>query len=306
MPPQELAALAIPGTVLALGDAGLPPPAVPPTLPAPLWQWYDPILGPKKPLEEILPDGGDIGARVGIGPDGQMGNLNVTDTAAEFRVGDCCKRTTFSNRVCLFSPRFAVIRQELQPLAQDHIVSTTRAENAVGHAQFVNRVVHDTAVNMVAPRGFHSKIGVRGQQSRIGPASVDQPVGVMVSASVEGAALKATVVEPATTSVVNGCFRVDAPLVLTKFAEPKAPNVGDIVTFVIRYENVGGKPLRDIVVADNLASRLEYIAGSAQADRPAAFTIQTNEVWSTILRWEIQGELLPGQKGMVKFQARVR
>jgi hypothetical protein len=51
VPPDELLAVGIPGTVLCMGDAGLPPPAAPPTLPAPCWQWFDPILGPKTPLE---------------------------------------------------------------------------------------------------------------------------------------------------------------------------------------------------------------------------------------------------------------
>jgi hypothetical protein len=64
--------------------------------------------------------------------------------------------------------------------------------------------------------------------------------------------------------------------------------------------------MRDIVIADNLASRFDYIPGSAQADRPVAFTIQTNEVWSAILRWEVKGDLMPGQSGTVRFQARVR
>src|SRR2546423_985654 len=52
VPPAELFAVASPGTVLVPGDAGLPPPACPPTLPAARWLWFDPILGPKKPLEE--------------------------------------------------------------------------------------------------------------------------------------------------------------------------------------------------------------------------------------------------------------
>jgi hypothetical protein len=47
VPPPELLAVAVPGTVLVLGDAGLPPPAAPPTLNLIKFQWFDPILGPK-------------------------------------------------------------------------------------------------------------------------------------------------------------------------------------------------------------------------------------------------------------------
>jgi uncharacterized repeat protein (TIGR01451 family) len=306
VPADELAAFAISGTVLATGEANMPPPAAPPTLPRPFWQWFDPILGPKKPLEEILPDGGDIDLRIGIGPDGKMGNLNVTDTGAEYRYGLSPRRTTISNRVCLFSPRFAVLRAELQPLATDLIVAPTIVDMAEGQAQLINRVVNDTIYNVVAPRGLVTKLGLREIRSRVGVASVDQFTGISVIGTVEGVAIHASVIEPVTATQLTCCCKPCEPLCLTKSADLKAPNIGDIVTFTIRYENVGTRPMRDIVIADNLASRFDYIPGSSQADRPVAFTIQTNEVWSTILRWEVKGDLMPGQSGTVKFQARVR
>jgi uncharacterized repeat protein (TIGR01451 family) len=95
-------------------------------------------------------------------------------------------------------------------------------------------------------------------------------------------------------------------LVLTKYAQPKAPKPGEVVTFQLRYENYGSRPIRDVVIADSLSSRLEYIPGSAQSDRPVVFTLQPNEVYSVVLRWEVKGELLPGQSGLIRFQARVR
>jgi uncharacterized repeat protein (TIGR01451 family) len=303
---QELGPCVIPGTVLALGDAAFGPPACPPTLPRPLFQWFDPILGPKKPLEEILPDGGDIDLRIGIAPDGQMGNLNMTDTAAEFRYGYAPKRTTISNRVCLFSPRFAVLRAELQPITADVIVATSRAETAFGQLQLVNREVNDTAVNYIALRGLHSKIGVRGIQSRLGLASIDKVIGLMATGSVEGVAIHTGIVEVETAIQLNCCCRPEQPLCLTKHADPKAPKIGDIVTFELHYENVGTRPIRDIVIADSLATRFEYIPGSNQSDRPVAFTIQTTANWSTVLRWSVPGDLMPGQRGIVRFQARVR
>ena len=36
------------------------------------------------------------------------------------------------------------------------------------------------------------------------------------------------------------------------------------------------------------------------------FTVQANEAHSALLRWEVKGELAPGQSGLIKFQARVR
>jgi hypothetical protein len=61
-----------------------------------------------------------------------------------------------------------------------------------------------------------------------------------------------------------------------------------------------------VAVTGSLSPRLEYVPGSAQSDRTAVFTTQDNGAGSVILRWEISGWLLPGQSGVVRFQARVR
>jgi uncharacterized repeat protein (TIGR01451 family) len=98
----------------------------------------------------------------------------------------------------------------------------------------------------------------------------------------------------------------DKPLILIKCADRGSAQVGDIVTFSLRYSNVGGRPIVDVAVTDSLSGRLEYIPGSAQSDRDAVFTMQENEAGSMVLRWEISGTLLPGQSGRLRFQARVR
>jgi uncharacterized repeat protein (TIGR01451 family) len=98
----------------------------------------------------------------------------------------------------------------------------------------------------------------------------------------------------------------DKPLVLVKCADRPCAKVGDIVTFTLRYSNHGGRPLTDVAVSDSLTPRLEYISGSARADRDAVFTSQENEAGSMLLRWEVTGKLLPGESGTVQFQARVR
>jgi uncharacterized repeat protein (TIGR01451 family) len=306
VPAAELFAVGVPGTVLVPGDPAMPPPACPPTLPAPRWQWFDPILGAKKPLEEILPDGGDFGPRVGIDPEGKLAGLNPTDTAAEYRYGNSPRRVTISNRVCLFSPRFAVLRQEAQPAAEGTSVPLAGVETALAQAVVFNRERTDKTWNSTATRGYVSKLGVRGTQSRIGLAGVERVQGLAAIGTVEGVQLKAVVVEVAAATQVSNVCRPDQPLVVTKYADPKAPNVGDLVTFMLKYENYGTKPIRDVVIADSLASRLEYVPGSAQTDRPTVFTIQVNEVYSAVLRWEVKGELAPGQGGLIQFQARVR
>jgi uncharacterized repeat protein (TIGR01451 family) len=98
----------------------------------------------------------------------------------------------------------------------------------------------------------------------------------------------------------------DKPLVLIKCADRHSGQVGDVVTFMLKYSNHGGRPITDVAVTDSLTTRLEYVPGSAQSDRPAVFTTQENEAGSLILRWEITGRLMPGTSGVVRFQARIR
>ena len=161
----------------------------------------------------------------------------------------------------------------------------------------------------IAPRGLHSKLGVRGMQSRLGLASLDKVIGVMAIGTVEGVAVQTGTLEVETAVQLSCCFRSQAGRAALPdeiLRTPKAPNVGDVVTFMLHYENVGAKPIHEIVIVDSLATRFEYIPGSNQSDRPVAFTIETTANWSTVLRWAVPGDLMPGQGGVLKFQARVR
>jgi uncharacterized repeat protein (TIGR01451 family) len=126
---------------------------------------------------------------------------------------------------------------------------------------------------------------------------------------VEG--LKLVTAEAATREIVVCCPEAvpcppDKPLLLVKCADRTSAQPGDVVTFMLRYSNHGGRPITDVAVTDSLSPRLEYIPGSAETDRPAVFTTQLNEAGSMILRWEITGTLQPGQSGRLRFQARVR
>jgi uncharacterized repeat protein (TIGR01451 family) len=142
-----------------------------------------------------------------------------------------------------------------------------------------------------------------------GPAGVEQVVGPSAVACVKGGPEVVTSIEE--TRELTFCCNVpaalpDKPLVLIKCADRDCAQPGDVVTFVLRYANHGGRPLTDVAVVDSLSPRLEYVPGSAQSDRDAVFTTQPNEGGSLLLRWEIGGTLLPGQSGVLKFQAKVR
>lgn len=141
-----------------------------------------------------------------------------------------------------------------------------------------------------------------------GTRAVDQVVpGPSVIGRVEGTNVVATVQE---TRDVTVCCKEplppDKPLVLFKWVDRQAAQVGDVVTFYLKYSNLGGRPISDVAVADSLNGRLEYIPGSARSNRDAVFTTQENQAGSLILRWEIGGKLQPGDSGIVTFQVRIR
>jgi uncharacterized repeat protein (TIGR01451 family) len=136
----------------------------------------------------------------------------------------------------------------------------------------------------------------------------EQVIATSVVARVEGLETVCAVAETRDLTVCCGevpCLP-DKPLVLIKCADRQVAEVGDVVTFTLRYSNHGGRPMTDVAVTDSLSPRLEYVPGSAQADRDAVFTMQENEVGSMILRWEISGKLLPGQSGVLRFRAKIR
>jgi uncharacterized repeat protein (TIGR01451 family) len=144
-----------------------------------------------------------------------------------------------------------------------------------------------------------------------GPVKLSETVGVKGPAVVgrtEGPELVVATVETRDFTVC--CHEApcppDKPLLLIKCADRHSAQVGEEVTFTLKYSNHGGRPISDIAVSDSLSGRLEYVPDSAESDRNAVLTIQENEAGSVILRWEISGKLLPGQSGRLKFKARVR
>lgn len=105
-------------------------------------------------------------------------------------------------------------------------------------------------------------------------------------------------------------FRVDMPnnpcLRVIKVASDKVAQPGDIVDFTIRFDNQGDTELTNVVLIDNLTTRLEYVDGSAQSSRSAEFSSEHNEGGSLVLRWELADPLPVGAGGLVRFHCRVR
>jgi uncharacterized repeat protein (TIGR01451 family) len=149
----------------------------------------------------------------------------------------------------------------------------------------------------------------RSLSARTGLDLLEQSEQTAVVGRLEGLKIVEATVEARDVTVCNCEPPVtlpDKPLVLCKWADKDAAQVGDVVTFTLKYTNSGGKPITDVAVTDSLTARLEYVPGSAQSTRDAVFTIQENEAGAAILRWEISGKLQPGQAGVVRFKAKIR
>lgn len=78
-------------------------------------QWRpDGIAGPWPP-DEYLCDGGDDATRVVVSRQRQVSGLDAEDTVAHFDTLDGTTAVTPSNSVCIYAPRFAVVRQSAEP-----------------------------------------------------------------------------------------------------------------------------------------------------------------------------------------------
>jgi len=299
VPDDVLARASIAGTVLLPGDPMLGPPAEPPPLPWACVPLYDPILGPKPLTEECMHDGGDIGARAGFGPDGELHGLDPSDTVAEYVDGCGRRKIAISNRVCVCVPRFAVIRTELTPRGYENALTP-------GNLQKLQPPV---ILRVKAPPVINEQVEQPEQLlTRKRPNVIKGVEGIVI---LEQALQTGLVVGEMGTQVIIGvceqkCEKPACPLVLTKCVDRKEAQIGDVVTFTLRYSNPGGKPITNVVVSDSLTARLEYVPGSGKTDRDAVFTTQPNEVGSQILRWQLSAPLQPGQTGVITFQAKIR
>jgi uncharacterized repeat protein (TIGR01451 family) len=93
---------------------------------------------------------------------------------------------------------------------------------------------------------------------------------------------------------------------IVKLADKGVAEPGDIITFTIRYDNLGERELTQIRILDNLTPRLQFIDGSETSDRAGELFVQENEEGSVILEFHMDDPLPAGQGGVVTFQAKVR
>jgi uncharacterized repeat protein (TIGR01451 family) len=93
---------------------------------------------------------------------------------------------------------------------------------------------------------------------------------------------------------------------LCKLADKSDALPGEIVTFILRVDNVGDSAVRNIVITDSLVTRLEYVADSEKASVESEFTTEENEGQSLRLTWKLAKELKVGEGATIEFKCKVR
>jgi uncharacterized repeat protein (TIGR01451 family) len=301
--PDELAYENIPGTIWAPSVMkSLPTPAAAPCFPVSRIPLFDPLLGPKELTGECLYDGGDRYLNLGIGRENKLFGLDPSDTAMEFTTPKG-KHVVTSNRVCICVPRFAVERVEVAPLLQHNFSGPQIGVRVEEQKTVVLRASPGAVARVEQPvnavGGVRASGLVRETAAVINDALIGKPAAV---ALVNGTKVTAQLSAAEDLTVYPDCS-----LILAKRMDPPNPKqIGEIVTFYLSYRNPGTVTMSNVVVNDSLTGRLEYIEGSEQSDRGHTFTAAPNEAGSLVLRWAIDGQLLPGQRGVVSFRARIR
>lgn len=338
-----------------IGDQGIISGAVCPPGPlAPAHAGLVPgILANRPWQDEYLFDGGDreLGAVVRLREGTwQVQGLDTEDTIGHFDTLDGKHIVDTSNRVLIYSPRFAAIRKV----------------DGVGRTSFAvetGNIAHETTTTIRRGRDFSAtklqNLQTRSNRSSMQPRGVEDATrGVLVDNTTQlNAAISAfktwedlrlmrtgrydstekgrlaiaisranTWESDVSAQSTDGKMQLviaedvaaaqeavhvhrDAKLPklrIVKIASKDAARPGDEIEFTIRFDNVGDQPIGNVSILDNLASRLEYLEGTAECSIPAAFSSKANMAGSNILSWDINDPLKIGDGGIIRFRCIVR
>jgi uncharacterized repeat protein (TIGR01451 family) len=107
--------------------------------------------------------------------------------------------------------------------------------------------------------------------------------------------------------IVYGTSGPESPrLRLIKLASNYHAQPGEEIEFTLRFDNIGDQIIGNVTIIDNLTTRLEYVQDTAKSTVDAGFSSVPNGSGSTILRWEIDEPLEPGDGGILQFKTRVK
>ena len=93
---------------------------------------------------------------------------------------------------------------------------------------------------------------------------------------------------------------------ICKMADKSDALPGDTVTFMIRVDNVGDSSVDNVVITDNLVTRLEYVADTQKSSVKTDFETEANDGQSLRLTWKLAGPLKVGEGATIEFKCLVR
>ncbi len=257
---------------------------------------------PVKPFkigEECLRDGADMGKPAHLDGQGKLKGLDPSDTVMVYSDVTGRKHILPSNPVCLCVPRYVTLRAATPISAINQQEAAERVAIQEAGLQVARK--ERPRIEKQLEEGIILKVKAR--------AAVDIGLDRVVTLSTrEGTKIIGRIEGPKQVVGVEtppeDCK--EGPLELCKSVSTDKAQIGDVVTFTIKYANKTCHPIHDVAIADNLTSRLEYVPGTQKSSREAIFVTQNNEVNSIILRWEIKDAIPAGQSGEVSFQARIK
>ena len=300
--------------------------------------------------DEYLFDGGDREYPVHYDGDIMVG-VESEDTVAEFRDHKGDRKVKASNRVAIYSPRFAAVRTFTGVSEGFNVQRLTSNIDQVQGAGLRQKVGGKTGVQRDRVQGVRMRSrasGIFSQTTRRDVASakaITQHVKLVnlfedvqflhdgkmrqsdmaqLHRGMNAAATWSRDLNPVVVASLAGGQEVFANfkvaelvgieeghkkpgrLRLVKLADKEVAKPGDVITFTIRFDNLGDRELRNVRLIDNLTPRLEYVDDSATSDLPGSINVDDNGEGSHILRFELDNPLAGSTGGVITFQAKLR
>jgi uncharacterized repeat protein (TIGR01451 family) len=135
--------------------------------------WKPPGISGPWPEDEYLFDGGDSDGSVKVRPDGQLEGLDSEDTVAYYQTLDGRTVVKPSCRVCLYSPRFAAVRQVTLAYGDNQLVRAGGVDMPIGPVPEKEIQPVTTALQPVQP------VGEIGERAPITFLEHTPPIGLI-------------------------------------------------------------------------------------------------------------------------------
>jgi uncharacterized repeat protein (TIGR01451 family) len=153
---------------------------------------------------------------------------------------------------------------------------------------------------------FHQSEMARLQRSLRAAASWTRELNPVIIANLTAAQEVYANFKVADITGIEDRHKQPGRLRIIKLADTEVAKPGDVITFTIRFDNLGDQELRFVRLIDNLTPRLEYVDDSATSDLPGSISVDDNGEGSHILRFELDNPIAGKSGGFITFQARVR